>query len=73
MNITTNLASSLVNFVAPMLIALGVSLLGDDGYTFFFILLSVCSIISFLAVIPIPEVDAGKKPAAESDAELAKA
>lgn len=73
MNITTNLASSLVNFVAPMLIALGVSLLGDDGYTFFFILLSVCSIISLLAVIPIPEVDAGKKPAAESDAELAKA
>ena len=61
MNITTNLASSLVNFVAPLLIAVGVNLLGDDGYTFFFILLSVCSIISFLAVIPIPEVDAEKK------------
>ncbi len=40
MNITTNLASSLVNFVAPLLIAVGVNLLGDDGYTFFFILLS---------------------------------
>ncbi|MBR1695283.1 MAG: MFS transporter [Selenomonas sp.] len=63
MNITTNLASSLVNFVAPLLIAVGVNLLGDDGYTFFFMLLSVCSIISFLAVIPIPEVNAEKKEA----------
>lgn len=61
MNITTNLASSLVNFAAPLLIAVGVNLMGDDGYTFFFLLLSVCSIISFLAVIPIPEVDEEKK------------
>ncbi len=72
MNITTNLASSLVNFVAPLLIAVGVNLLGDDGYTFFFILLSICSIISFLAVIPIPEVDAEKKDG-ELQAEPVKA
>lgn len=64
MNITTNLASSLVNFVAPAIIALGVSVMGDDGYTLFFILLSFCSVASFLAVIPIPEV--GKAPFARA-------
>lgn len=61
MNITTNLSSSLVNFVAPMIIGLGVSLFGGDGYTLFFLVLSLCSVVSFLAVIPIPEVGQEKK------------
>lgn len=56
MNVTTNLSSSLVNFVAPSLIALGTSLFGGDGYTFFFLVLTIFSIISALVVIPIPEM-----------------
>lgn len=56
MNVTTQLASSLVNFVAPMVIAFGAVLLGDDGYTFFFLLLAAFSILSAVVVFPIPEV-----------------
>jgi len=67
MNVTTNLASSLVNFVAPAIIALGAQLLGDDGYTLFFIVLSFCSVASFLAVIPIPEIGEKKKIAEEEE------
>lgn len=56
MNVTTQLASSLVTFAAPAVIALGASLFGDDGYTFFFLLLAAFSIISAMVVFPIPEV-----------------
>jgi MFS family permease len=56
MNTTTQLASSLVNFAAPALIGLGVAWFGGDGYTFFFLVLAAFSILSALAVIPIPEV-----------------
>ena len=56
MNTTTNLSTAIVNFVAPFVIALGAKLLGDDGYTFFFIVLAGFSILSALVVIPIPEV-----------------
>lgn len=61
MNATTQLASSLVNFAAPMFIALGVRLFGGDGYTFFFLILAGFSVLSALVVIPIPEVGAEKK------------
>jgi MFS family permease len=60
MNTTTQLSSAVVQFLAPMLIALGSKLLGDDGYTFFFIVLSVFSILSALAVLPIPELEQSK-------------
>lgn len=56
MNTTTQLASSLVNFVAPFFVALGIKLFGGDGYTFFFLILAGFSILSALVVIPIPEV-----------------
>jgi len=56
MNTTTGLASSLVNFVAPFFVAMGAKLMGDDGYTFFFLILAGFSILSALVVIPIPEV-----------------
>lgn len=56
MNTTTQLATALVNFAAPLCIALGVKLMGDDGYTFFFLILAGFSILSALVVIPIPEV-----------------
>lgn len=56
MNVTTQLSSSLVTFAAPVIIAFGASLLGDDGYTFFFLLLAAFSILSALVVIPIPEI-----------------
>jgi len=56
MNATTQLASSLVNFAAPMCIALGVRLFGGDGYTFFFLILAGFSVLSALVVIPIPEI-----------------
>ncbi len=57
MNTTTNLASTLVNFAAPALIALGVKLFGGDGYTLFFLVLAVFSILSAVVVLPIPEMD----------------
>lgn len=56
MNTTTQLASSLVNFVAPAVIALGVAWFGGDGYTLFFLILAGFSVLSALAVIPIPEM-----------------
>ncbi|OOM74073.1 enterobactin exporter EntS [Clostridium puniceum] len=60
MNVTVQLSSAVVQFLAPILIALGTKLLGDDGYTFFFIVLAGFSILSALAVIPIPEVRQSK-------------
>ncbi|MED4225881.1 MFS transporter [Neobacillus cucumis] len=56
MNTTTNLASTLVNFAAPALIALGVKLFGGDGYTLFFLVLAAFSTLSAVAVLPIPEM-----------------
>lgn len=56
MNVTTQLSSSLVTFVAPAVIAFGASLFGDDGYTFFFLLLAMFSVVSAVVVFPIPEV-----------------
>jgi len=61
MNITTNISSSLTNFIAPMIIAFGVKLMGDDGYTFFFLCLAGFSVLSALAVIPIPEMSIEKE------------
>jgi MFS family permease len=57
MNTTSNMAGTLVNFVAPTLIALGASWFGGDGYTFFFLVLAVFSILSAVFVIPIPEIE----------------
>ncbi|GKX65760.1 MFS transporter [Inconstantimicrobium mannanitabidum] len=56
MNTTVNLSSAIVQFLAPMLIALGTKLMGDDGYTFFFLMLAGFSILSALVVLPIPEI-----------------
>jgi MFS family permease len=61
MNTTTNLASTLVNFAAPALIALGVSLFGGDGYTFFFLVLAAFSVLSAVFVLPIPEMGSEKE------------
>jgi MFS family permease len=57
MNTTTSLSSTLVNFAAPSIIALGVSLFGGDGYTLFFLVLAAFSILSAVVVLPIPEMD----------------
>jgi len=35
-------------------------LMGDDGYTFFFIVLAGFSILSALVVLPIPEIGQSK-------------
>ena len=56
MNVTTQLSSSLVNFIAPTVIAFGAAFYGDDGYTFFFLVLAAFSVVSALAVFPIPEI-----------------
>ncbi|MFP3125615.1 MFS transporter [Ectobacillus funiculus] len=56
MNTTTNLASTLVNFAAPALIAFGASSFGGDGYTFFFLVLAAFSVLSAVFVLPIPEM-----------------
>ncbi|MBU3099490.1 MULTISPECIES: MFS transporter [Clostridium] len=70
MNATVQLASALVNFVAPMCIALGIILLGGDGYTFFFLILAGFSVLSALAVIPIPEVGKSLNEKSVEKAEL---
>ena len=62
-NVSAQLSSSLVTFVSPLIIALGATLLGDDGYTLFFILLALLSLLSALCVIPIPEMDRQAAPA----------
>jgi Major Facilitator Superfamily. len=69
MNVTVQLSSAVVQFLAPMLIALGAKLLGDDGYTFFFIVLAGFSILSALVVIPIPEVGKEKNNEVKSELE----
>lgn len=56
MNVTVQLSSALVNFAAPAVIALGVAWFGGDGYTLFFLILAGFSVLSALAVIPIPEM-----------------
>jgi MFS family permease len=56
MNTTTNIASTLVNFAAPALIALGVSMFGGDGYTSFLLVLATFSVLSAIFVLPIPEI-----------------
>lgn len=62
-NVSAQLSSSLVTFVSPLIISLGATLLGDDGYTLFFILLALFSLLSALCVIPIPEMDRQAAPA----------
>lgn len=61
MNTTTNLASTLVNFAAPALITLGVSLFGGDGYSLFFLVLAAFSVLSAVFVLPIPEMGSEKE------------
>ncbi|GGN99190.1 MFS transporter [Saccharibacillus kuerlensis] len=68
MNVTTNLSSSLVNFAAPSLIALGVLLFGGDGYTLFFLVLAAFSVLSAVFVLPIPEMSPGKPEPQEPNA-----
>ncbi|MED4225885.1 MFS transporter [Neobacillus cucumis] len=70
MNTMTNLSSTLVNFAAPALIALGVKLLGGDGYTLFFLVLAVFSILSAVVVLPIPEMESKKESSHDSTNEL---
>lgn len=70
MNTTTSLSSTLVNFAAPALIALGVKLFGGDGYTLFFLVLAVFSILSAVVVLPIPEMRSAKESNQDSTNEL---
>ncbi|MBM7653582.1 MFS transporter [Neobacillus cucumis] len=70
MNTMTNLSSTLVNFAAPALIALGVKLFGGDGYTLFFLVLAVFSILSAVVVLPIPEMESKKESSHDSTNEL---
>jgi len=70
MNTTTQLSAAVVQFLAPMLIGLGAKMMGDDGYTFFFIVLAAFSILSALVVIPIPEIGHEKNEKLVEKAEL---
>jgi len=71
MNTTTQLATSLVNFVAPIFVSIGASLMGGDGYTFFFLILAGFSILSALVVIPIPEIGKEKNHIDKTELETA--
>jgi Major Facilitator Superfamily. len=55
-NTTTQLASAIVSFATPLLISLGISLMGGDGYTLYFIVLAAATILAALTVLPIPEI-----------------
>jgi len=68
MNATVQLSSSIVTFLAPLLIGLGAKLMGDDGYTFFFLMLAGFSVLSALVVLPIPEI--GQEKSKQEKAEL---
>ena len=70
MNTTTSLSSTLVNFAAPALIALGVKLFGGDGYTLFFLVLAVFSILSAVVVLPIPEMRSAKESTQDTTNEV---
>ncbi|WP_342041620.1 MFS transporter [Bacillus sp. OTU2372] len=70
MNTTTSLSSTLVNFAAPALIGLGVKIFGGDGYTLFFLVLAVFSILSAVVVLPIPEMKSKKESGQNSTNEL---
>lgn len=67
MNTTTYLGGIVVSFASPMLISIGSKLMGDDGLTFFFLVLGCFAILSVLAIMKVPEV--GKE--SEIDATLA--
>lgn len=55
-NTTTQLGSSIVSFVTPILISLGISLMGGDGYTLYFIVLAFTTVLAALTVSQIPEM-----------------
>ena len=61
MNVTTNFTQAMVNFATPFFVSLGAPLLGGDGYTFYFLILTDFSVLSALAVLPMPEVGESEK------------
>ncbi|MEH7097693.1 MFS transporter [Neobacillus vireti] len=66
-NNSAPLANSLVNFLAPALIGLGVSWFGGDGYIFFFLVLAASAVFSALSVILIPELGTQQSNQSEMD------
>ncbi|VTQ54705.1 sugar (Glycoside-Pentoside-Hexuronide) transporter [Campylobacter jejuni] len=55
-NTTYHIATSVISFCAPYLISLGIALMGDDGYTLFFLVFAFFSFLPICTVLPIPEV-----------------
>ncbi len=65
MNATTNLSSAVVTGLTPILIGLGAKMMGGDGFTFLFLVLTASAVISAIAVMPIPEVSQDKESATQ--------
>ncbi|WP_160691215.1 MFS transporter [Clostridium sp. C2-6-12] len=55
-NTTTQLGSAIVSFATPVVLSMGISMIGGDGYTVYFIVLAVTTVLAALTVLPIPEI-----------------
>lgn len=55
MNTTNNIAKSLVSFITPTILYWGTVWMGDDGYTLFFLIMAIFSIISAVLVSKVDE------------------
>ena len=57
MNMANHIARGVVNFTAPALLAAGKICMGDDGYTLYFLVMGIFSLLSALLIIPVPEMN----------------
>ncbi|AQR96721.1 MFS transporter [Clostridium saccharoperbutylacetonicum] len=66
-NTTTQLGSAIVNFATPVVLSLGISLMGGDGYAVYFFILAATTVLAALTVLPIPEIG---KPVCDNNEEI---
>lgn len=59
-NTTTQLGHAIVAFITPVTLSIGTYLMGGDGYTFYFIVLAMTTVLGALTVLPIPEIGASE-------------
>ncbi|WP_238917185.1 MFS transporter [Clostridium sp. YIM B02555] len=66
-NTTTQLGSAIVSFATPVVLSIGISLMGGDGYAVYFFILAATTVLAALTVLPIPEMG---KTVCENDEEI---
>ena len=67
-NTTTQLGHAIVAFITPVTLSIGTYLMGGDGYTFYFIVLAMTTVLATLTVLPLPEI---RKSDVENKEEIA--